>query len=288
MSLDTLTIAEMASAPGPCALARVKHDLVVNTTAPVLLEQTRHNIGLGLPELDKNHPVRKGKASQLSLCGSAPSLMANLGKLTGKVMAINAAIPALHEAGIVVDYAMIWDATPEMDRYVCDIPGCEWLIASRVNPKVIEKLLGLGQKVTLWHTATTDPEMMEVLAGRLQVFGGAQGITRGVFLVGALGYRDVHIFGADSSFGSETHIGGSLREENECTCVVEDQAFRTTFWMMAQAESWVEFVLPTLMNAGMKFTVHGNGLLPWAHQCYMRKVHPTLWQRAEKLWSRFT
>jgi hypothetical protein len=53
--------------------------------------------------------------------------------------------------------------------------------------------------------------------------------------------------------------------------------FRTTAWMMDQAESWVKFVLPELVppsrgNAGMRFTVHGDGLLPAAHRSWERQV----------------
>lgn len=276
--LHALTVGELAAAPGPVDLVPIKYDLVINTRPEVLLEQTRHNLARGLPELTDNLTRPWGRRTA-SLCGSGPSLMQNLARLRGrawgKVMAVNAAIPALHRAGVRVDYAMIWDATPEMVRYACAISGCQWMIASRVHPCVIDRLLELGQDVTLWTTGTTERAMIELTMGHLWVFGGRTGATRGPFLLGAMGYRDLHIFGADSSYSADTHVGGSLRREEEVVCSFEGEAYRTTIWMIDQAESWVKFVLPELVPTGMRFTVHGDGLLPAAHRSWERQVLPT-------------
>ena len=274
MSLQPLTVADILANPDSAGLALVKHEIFGNTKDEVILEQVRHNLARGLPEITANSPKRRIGQRAISLCGSAPSLMQNLHHLTGKVLAFNAAIPALHKAGVRVDYAMIWDATPEMVRYCLDVPGCEWLIASRVNPAVIDKLLDLGQKVTLWHAADAEPAIQALLRGRLMILGGVQSVTRGSFVAGVLGFRDLHIFGADSSYGNETHIGGSLRDEKEVVCMFENVGFRTTMWMMHQAESWVTFVLPELVPTGMRFTVYGDGLLPAGHRSWLRQCLP--------------
>lgn len=273
--LDTLTIADLVAAPGAVDLARVRHEFVINTTPERLLQQTRHNLARGLPEFNAQIPDRGWCGHTLSLCGSAPSLMRTLPEIRGDVMAVNGAILALTRAGVRVDYPMIWDATPEMVRYARAISGAEWLIASRVHPSVIDRLLELGQRVTLWHAATSEPEMLAVYGTqRMQVFGGRTGATRGPFLAGAMGYRNLHLFGADASYSAETHIGGSVREEKEVLSSFEGEVYRTTFWMMDQAESWVTFVLPELVPTGMWFTVHGDGLLPAAHRSWLRQCLP--------------
>ena len=281
--LDTLTVADLTHGGG-VTLAKVKHELVLNTTSDALVVQTAHNLARGLPELVAR-PDRGWCDNTVSLCGSAPSLMQNLHRLRGDVMACNAAIPAMHKAGVALHYAMIWDATPEMVRYCIDIPGCEWMIASRCHPSVIDKLLALGQRVTLWHTGTTEDAMKVVYGpGRLWVLGGPTIATRGPFLLGAMGYRNLHLFGADSSFADETHVGGSLRKEEEVACSYEGRIYRTTYWMMNQAETWVKFVLPQLAGEPepMMFTVHGEGLLPAAHRSWLRQELP--WHKRLAWW----
>jgi hypothetical protein len=142
--------------------------------------------------------------------------------------------------------------------------------------------LDLEQKVTLWHAASTEPEMRALFRDRLMVYGGSTTATRGPFLAGALGYRDIHTFGADSSYSADTHVGGSLRKENEIVCAFEGEAYRTTMWMMQQAESWVTFMLPELVPTGMRFTVYGDGLLPAAHRSWERQTLPN-WALSKRL-----
>jgi uncharacterized Rossmann fold enzyme len=264
----------------PVALALVEHEMIINTAPDTVLAQVAHNLARGLPELTQVDARASGE-DIVALCGSGPSLTEALPELCllqargGKVMAFNAAIPALAAAGVPIDYAMVWDASPEMARYGCDVEGCEWLVASRVNPLLVDRLLELGQRVLLWHAAASDaePELLGLLRGHLMIFGGSTCATRGPFLAGAMGFRDVHMFGVDSSFpaGGETHVGGSLRKEHEIMVVFEGHAYRSTMWMKAQAESWVKFLLPELVPEGMRFTVHGEGLLPAAHRSWERQ-----------------
>jgi hypothetical protein len=281
-----LTVADLMGNPVSVSLARVEHHIFLNTRDDTILAQVRHNIGRGLPELEQV-PARRFGRRAASLCGSGPSLMQNLHRLRGKVMAINAAIPALHKAGVHIDYAMIWDASPEMVRYASDLPGTRWTIASRVNPAVIDALLDLRQDIVLWHAAPGDEEMREALMNRCCVFGGGYGATRGPFLLGAMGYRDLHIFGADASFATETHVGGSLRNEEEAAVLFEGKAYRTTMWMKHQAEQWVTFVVPELVTEGMRFAVYGEGLLPHAHASWERQVLAT-WPRHRRLAWRYS
>jgi hypothetical protein len=156
------------------------------------------------------------------------------------------------------------------------------MLASRVNPALIDRLLDCGQRVTLWHAASTEPEMLALLSGRLMVYGGSTTATRGPFLAGAMGFRDIHAFGADSSYSADTHVGGSLRKENEIVCLFEGEAYRTTMWMMQQAESWVQFMLPELVPTGMRFAVYGDGLLPHAHRSWERQILAQ-WPRLKRL-----
>lgn len=256
------------------------YKLQLNVDLDLMAAQVAANIARGLPEFTKqsSREFRAPKQRTISICGSGPSLMRNLSKLRPDVMAVNAAIPALAKLGARVRYAMIWDATPEMVRYACDAgEECDWLIASRCYPGLIDKLLALNQRVTLWHVATTEAPIVPLMRypsgeRRFQVMGGAHGVTKAGFLAGAMGYDDQRIFGADSSYEDETHVGGALREEEDITVEYDGKLYRTTSWMHAQAMAWVEFYLPTVITRPdwPRVRVYGDGLLPAAHKVWVR------------------
>lgn len=247
-------------------LAEINYDKRINTSSEDIRRNVQVNMVRSLPELRLRAGLVKDTAS---LCGSAPSLLDTIGEIKGDVIAFNSAIRALAERNVPVRYAMIWDATPEMTQHITLMPGTTWLVASRCHPAVFEILLLLKQDVLMWHAAGDD--IGDVLDGHEQILGGAQAVTRGVFVAACLGYRDLHVFGADSSFETdETHVGGSVREEHEVLLKVEDRVFRTTFWMASQAEDWQSVLLPFAKEAGLKLTVHGSGLLPFVHELWVK------------------
>lgn len=251
----------------PVALARLEYVRSVNTPNDVILGQIAANLARGLPEVELREEAPSEMRS-VSICGSAPSLAQTHTETAGPIMAGNAAIRTLLSYGRTVDYGVIWDASPEMMRHVCEGPRA-WLVASRVNPAVIDRLIAMGQSVKLWHVAGDDGTE-DVLSGRPTVPGGAQFVTRAVYLAALMGFYDQHLFGADSSFATETHLGGSVRDESAILLQVADRLFRTTVWMANQADDWQNLILPHLAHAGVRITFHGDGLLPYVHDLWMR------------------
>lgn len=282
MQLKTMTLDEVAQG-GEHYLAKHEHTTVLSVNSDQIKKNVEANCKRGLAELTHQLPARSKGAHTLSLCGSAPSLIRTIPEIKGRVMACNGAIPALDGRGVHVDYPMIWDALPAMVRYVRAIPNATWMIASRVDPSVIDALLDLGQRILLWHVAGDDME--EFLGARMTVPGGRTGITRGAILgTVCMGFYDLHIFGADSCYSDtkETHVGGSVRDENEIVTVCDGRGFRSTLWMQLQAEDWADDILPALVYSGIKVTMHGDGLLPWAHRCWMKKNPQTRWGKMLK------
>jgi len=269
-----------------CSLHKEQWVRPVNLDQSIVDAQIRENLKRHLPRLQPvpatSDPGSDDPAAVLSICGAGKSLETSYVELQGKVMAMNAAIPFIVSKGIPIDYAMIWDANERMLTYVCDATGATWLVASRVNPKVIDRLLDLGQTVVLWH-ALGDPDLADILiaAGEVKpdpeysilhpamVWGGANGITRMPYLATRLGFHNLNIHGADSSFEGDitkdTHIGGALVNEREILVQVDRSIYRTTPWMAAQVHDWQNDVYPALKAAGVRVTVHGQGLLPHVH-----------------------
>lgn len=222
------------------------------------LENVRH--ALTLP-----YPVLRAKES-VSVCGAGPSLARTLHELTGDILACNSAIGFLKDKGLFVHSAMIFDPDPRMASMVRRIEGCKYYIASRCDPSVFKALEGMD--VTVWH-AQGDAGLNEYLESVYLpphkrgdcVLGGSAAVTRGIFLARALGYTDIHMFGADSSFTDDTHVRGSVADEEKIEVFCLQKTYQTTPWMAAQVQEFQVLFHP-MQNTGCKLTVHGDGLLP--------------------------
>ena len=94
--------------------------------------------------------------------------------------------------------------------------------------------------------------------------GGGAAVTRAMFLVQPMGYRELHLFGADSSYVrgvGYTHIRKSTTEEKHLKIFCNGREFDTTPWMASQAEDF-KVLVPSLQRLGLKIAVHGDGLIP--------------------------
>ena len=216
-----------------------------------------------------------------SIVGSGPSIKRSYTELTGDVFSVNSAIWFLLEKGIVPKYQMIWDAHEVCAKYAVPHPDVIYLIASRCHPSVFEKLKDCN--VYVWH-AGGDHDIIDVLElpdvqkkmGGVEplINGGSAGVTRGLFVVNALGYNNIHFFGGDSSYeGDETHIMGSLMKEKDMMCSMGDGTegcpatwFRTTPEWVQQVNEYRVMYGMFAIKKGVKMEVHGGGMLGETHR----------------------
>ena len=208
-----------------------------------------------------------------SLVGAGPSIEDTLGELQGDVIAINSAIPYLIERGIVPKWAMLWDAHPLVAKFVVPHPDITYLIASRCHPEVFALLEDCN--VVVWHAAG-DHDMADWVRDMApepypaMVNGGTAGITRGIYLANCLGYRDMHIFGADSSYSMDgrTHIRGSVVPEKDTMVAIGTQPplfFRTTPEWCQQVNEYKAIYALFTYKGHTNLTCHGQGMLQTMH-----------------------
>ena len=77
-----------------------------------------------------------------------------------------------------------------------------------------------------------------------------------------LGYRDVHIFGGDSSFTHKTHVFGGEIPENWCPAEVNGVVFKTTRAMMSQACEFCEQMVEWSRGKDpLQVSIYGDGLM---------------------------
>ena len=214
-----------------------------------------------------------------SLVGSGPSVNETYKELQGDVIAINGAIGFLLERGIVPKFGMLWDAAEVVERFAVPHPDITYLVASRCHPKVFARLKDC--KIVVWHAAGDNniAELMnrpDVIAKQPceepLINGGTAGVTRGLFLATTLGYKEIHIFGGDSSYSADgkTHVsGGSLVPEKDITVAIGNappQYFRTTPEWCAQVEEYRAIYTIFTCAAGVALHVHGGAMLGRMHE----------------------
>lgn len=197
----------------------------------------------------------------VSIVGSGPSLARHYQELTGDVVACNGAHDYLIERGIVPRFCMIFDASPVMKDFITPHKDVIYLIASRCHEALFKHLEGC--KIVVWHCKGDDC-IDELLEERKiyepMIHGGSAAVMRAVFLVIGMGFKDLHLFGADSSFEDDQHhIGKTLVPENMIE-VWNGRWFKSTGWMAGQVEDFRDTALILRDKSGIDFTIHGSGL----------------------------
>ena len=154
----------------------------------------------GFP-LVKQLPERSG---QLAIVASGPSLRDCVDELVewpGEVWAINGAYDYLLDNNITPQGFFAIDPLPGLAEYL-ESPNAAttFYLASTCDPSVFDALK--GHKVQTFHAAGED---MEYPRGEWQVGGGTTAMTRAPYLGLLQGWRDITIYGADSSFAGREY-----------------------------------------------------------------------------------
>ena len=221
------------------------------------------------------------------LCGSGPSIADNLDDIRwlaasgGKIFAMNGCAKFLSDNGITADYQVIIDAREETSQLVG--PATTHLFASQVHPKCFENV----DNIELWHLQIDNiddylPEYKEAYC----LIGGAASVgNTATCLAYAMGYRNLQIFGYDSSHrGTEGHaFHQKMNDGDPCASVrFGNKDYIVSLTMKLQAEKFQD-TAKELKQLGCKIEVHGDGLLP---DMYNRpKEIMTEREKYERMWA---
>lgn len=236
---------------------------VINPDLDTMLGNMRVNCRHDLPSVTVAEP----NDTPVMVCGSGPSLSDSLREIAArkaqgwKLIAINGAARYLLDRGIAVDHCLVMDPDPGCLRFVegLDVP---FLIASQVSPVVLDHLVEKKRNVTLFHLDM--PGAGEIAPAGVALVGAVvcAGISAPLLLY-VMGFRDIHLFGVDSSDREAAHVYETAGPERPETMEVwvRNRRFYTNGPMRAQAEAFPD-VANLLIEGGAQVTVHGDGLLP--------------------------
>lgn len=200
------------------------------------------------------------------LCGSGPSLADSLDEIRqwqekgATVFAMNGAAKFLAERGIVPDYQVMIDARIETADLVG--PAKEHLFASQVHPECFKRV----PTARIWHLQVggIDEYLPEYDSGYCLIGGAASVGNTATCLAYAMGYRDLQIYGYDSSHRDDKGhaFHQALNDGDPCASVVfNGKDYICSLTMKLQAEKFQD-TSKALIDSGCSISVHGSGLLP--------------------------
>lgn len=204
------------------------------------------------------------------------------------VFAMNAASKYLRSQGIRVDYQVMADAKEETAA-LADPGAAAHLFASQVNPKTMRAV----KSPIVWHLENIDTGNVEKFleperrdrGGYAVIGGGASTGNAGLCVAYCMGYRDLRLFGYDSSNrGSQSHAYEQPMNRVIPNSTVEwgGKIYSASVSMRSQAEKF-QFTARELKSLGCTITVHGEGLLQAMYltppdQLTERNKYTLMWQ----------
>lgn len=220
------------------------------------------------------------------LCGSGPSLGDFLEEIKakqdhgGKVFAMNGSAQFLFDNGIIPDYQVIIDAREQTAELIG--PAKTHLFASQVHPVCFDRV----PNAVLWHLQVGNIEReFPYYEDEYVLIGGAASVgNTTTCLAFALGYRNLHVYGYDSSHrGGKGHAFHQKMNDGDPCCHVtfNGKEFIASLTMKLQAEKFQE-TARALRESGCKIEVYGDGLLPEIYR--HPKVFLSEQEKYKKMW----
>lgn len=261
--------------------------VLCNTSDEDLARNIRINAARDLPWLS----AQDAHGLKAIMVGGGPSAADCLDEISalkaegGVVFAMNAASQWLRSHGIEPDYQVICDAKEETATLV-DPRASAHLFASQVNPATMDAV----DYPVVWHLEIGEieqhfPEARRKRGGYVLLGGGASVGNSAMCAAYAMGFRDFHCFGYDSSHrGEASHAYDQPMNAWIPTVDVEwaGRVFTTSVAMKAQAEKF-QITGQALQQEGCSIAVYGDGLLQhmWTtppHNLTERDKYRLMWQ----------
>lgn len=249
----------------------IEFEINCNTSSEELSDNIDYALSLDIPHINQEEAPHD---KSLCIIGGGPSLKIYLTDLRKRqsegqiIWALNNSFKWLIERGIYPDGHLILDAREENAAFVPESTKAVLLYASQCHPKTLDAGRASGGQLHLWH-AQIDGIIPRLAAagyeeGKLVGCGDTVGM-KALGLAQLTGFRDVHLFGYDSSYEGEANhaYAQPLNDGEELKEVTANgNKFICAAWMALQAEQFRELA-PMMVANGMGISVHGYGLLPY-------------------------
>lgn len=246
-------------------------------------DHMRYAATLNLVGLQQRDRPRLGRAV---IIGGAPSIKKHLEEIralavdpNNHIFALNWTHTWLINNGVIPDGCVFFEIDAEPDSILeAAHQDVTYYICSHCHQKSFDMLT--GKKRVLWHSPpNSEHEKVareELFADTITVGGGVSTFTRTMTIALMLGYRDLDLFGCDSSFPDEgsTHVDGyqtALDNKTDGMFVYARhiqsnvvRRFKTAGYLALQAEEFKVYCQANHQYFSLR--VHGDSLLRFVHQ----------------------
>ncbi len=185
----------------------------------------------------------------------------------GDVLALNNAYAFLMERGIEPDYFMLLDARQDNVNFLRKATSkTRHYIAGQCHPDVFEALRGLDARLYLTILPGTEDIVAHIDKPKHRIAGwvGTVGI-KALCMAYALGYRELHLYGYDSSYEAGAHHAFE-QKLNDASHTIEvfldGKRYVTTPTMAHQASEFCQMAGDMTRAHGFDINLHCEGLLP--------------------------
>ena len=237
-----------------------------NTDAETIVQHTKVNIERDLPWLDYEAPKEKPLvivAGGVSLKELWPHIVSH----NGDILALNNAYGFLLERGIVPNYFMLMDARKENINFLDCVRGdVRHFIAAQCHPDVFDRLEGFNATLYLTNNPSTEEVVSRKEGKRKLLLTGTVGTVgiRALSLAYVLGYKELHLYGYDSSYQDGQHHAYKQELNDNLSTIdihLDNRAYITTPAFAHQASEFCSMAREMVAN-GFDINLHCTGLLP--------------------------
>lgn len=219
-----------------------------------------------------------------AVVGAAPSVQGYVDQIktiaagaSNRVLSVNGAHSWLLKNGVTPHIHII----SEMDLDDVEValggaphPEVTYYLASYCSPRLFEQLK--GHHCVLWHPYCWPQGYQEAIAshfpGEFMVGGGFCTLFKSMIITIILGYRELELFGVDSSFEGSSHVDGYALADKEPRVTVwganpthtKVKKFTTQGGLAFQASEFVEFCKH--YQSVLRLRIRGAGLLRYVHE----------------------
>ena len=239
--------------------------LVCNVPDNVIYGNVRRAVERGYPIIQARPP----HDSIALLIGGGPSVVDDIDDIRSRkaegahIFALNGAGLWLQERGIVPDAVVILDARPHNARFICGLEkSVTMLLATQCDVSVFDATE--GHPIISWHPHLGGKSGVREDRDTVLIGGSTTVGMRALRIAHVLGYRQLHLYGYDSSYrDGDAHAYYQPENENDTLreAIVANQRFVSTAWMIRQADDF-RLIGYSLICEGVDLHVHGSGLLP--------------------------
>jgi len=213
----------------------------------------------GLPRFIDLPECQLGRFGRAALVSGGPSAADQVETIRKFeiVIACGSAYGWLIDHDVVPEYCVIFDPGADQARfYKGPHPGTFFLVASTCDPSVFDALDGC--KAYIWHPFDDLPQLHD---GEPMVGGGSSVTLRAIAISHIMGYRELHMFGFDSSYAGGFEHAYPYMQDRPSPIQVNymGATFTTTPQLLHQAREFMAMYHDHQHELSVK--VYGDGLI---------------------------